>query len=165
MAYFAHGQMWREWNRARCVFVTTNGTINKQGELVMGRGAADEAKRLVPGIARRFGEQATNHYLQWGSEEPYGLLLDTKSTIGAFQVKYHWAHRAKLELIEYSAAMLRDYALEKPDKQVFLNFPGIGFGKLNLDEVLERLEILPDNVVLWTRFKLPQLTYEASFKS
>lgn len=42
--------------------ITTNGTINKAGEIVMGKGCALEAKRRYPGLPRAIASYVST----WG---------------------------------------------------------------------------------------------------
>ena len=156
MAHFAVGNMWRHMSQATRIFVTTNNTLNARNELIMGRGAAVEATKISPNIAQRFGQQLLQHREEHG-DKPYGILLDDRSKLGAFQVKDHWAHPAKLELIAYSTGLLNEYARSKPEDTFYLNFPGIGYGKLNIDDVLDTIRILPDNVMLWTLYQAPNI--------
>ncbi len=41
--------------------------------------------------------------------------------------------------------------LDRPHITVALNFPGIGYGGLNRNEVLPIISILPDNVEIWEK--------------
>lgn len=43
-------------NEHEAVVVTTNGVIRKNGDAVLGKGQALEAKKLVPGLEHQLGE-------------------------------------------------------------------------------------------------------------
>lgn len=164
MSFVKFGNMWMNTHEADRIFVTTNATLDSREHLVMGRGAALEAQKYVPDIAAVFGKMLTLHRKSYGKEDvPYGLLLDDQSKLGAFQVKDHWAHHAKPELIEYSTEMLRTHARIHEDKVFFLNFPGVGYGGLTVDDVIGYLQELPDNVWIWTKYKWQKEQAEKHF--
>lgn len=146
--------MFESHNSERVLIVTTNGAIKKNGELVMGRGAALQLKRINPFIAKRFGQAITNYYNSH-TGKIYGLLLLDFNTIfdktifGMFQVKYHYKDKASLDLIQTSAARLGVVARAFPEKLFDLNFPGIGNGGLSRKEILPIIKNLPDNVFVW----------------
>lgn len=122
---------------ADIILVTTNSFVKNNGELVMGAGAAKEAKRLYPELPKQLGVTIPHlgkYHLRF---LPNGL--------GAFQVKYDWQHPASIDLIAGSSYLLRDFA-NMFVGTIALNFPGIGNGKLDRDRVLPVIGILPDNV-------------------
>ncbi|KKK79008.1 hypothetical protein LCGC14_2837860, partial [marine sediment metagenome] len=45
------GELWKPVEHPAIYVVTTNASVNKRGELVMGRGAALQATQRIPGIA------------------------------------------------------------------------------------------------------------------
>lgn len=139
------GDMFEMWGKCDRFLVTTNSTIKKDGGLVMGRGAAKQLRDLIPESAWRLGNRIAGRDL-------YGLaVVDDPDTYdkhgqiyGGFQVKRHFSDSADLELIRYSARLLRQYAtfpegIAHYDLYV-LNFPGIGNGKLPREKVLPILE-------------------------
>lgn len=139
------GDMWTEYGEVDLFCITTNSDITKSGRLVMGRGIAYEAKQRIPDIDLWFGNQINER-------EVYGLIInygDRNQTIGAFQVKRHYYEQASIELIKKSCGMLFEYLLNGWDCRVIMNFPGIGNGHLDVEEVLPIVSLLPDNVTLW----------------
>lgn len=66
-----------------------------------------------------------------------------------FQVKYHWADDADLNLVKFSTSMLKDWATARPQRLFALNFPAIGNGRLSPKDVLPIVDTLPDNVHVW----------------
>ncbi len=149
MAQYRIGDMLSARGECDFFIITTNSTVNKQTKrLVMGRGIARQIRDAYPGIDRKIGYRIYCEMPE-DSEGFYGLLLGRK--LGAFQVKRHYADKADLNLIQASAAMLERTAKDNPDRVFFLNYPGIGNGKLSRDQVQPLLERLPNNVVIWTK--------------
>ena len=131
--------------------VTTNSFIRKDGALVMGRGAAKQLATMIPNLPFAFGERILDNCGHLG-EYNIGVLTNVRNeSFGAFQVKYHFKDEADLDLIERSVGVLHDLAVG--DGRVFhVNYPGIGNGRRNIEDVEPLLESLPDNVCIW-RFK------------
>lgn len=141
------GDMWTIWQEADLFCITTNSYIRSDGALVMGRGIALQTKQRFPGVEFALGKRIRHLGL-------YGLLVSEKwpaAKLAAFQVKRHFAHAAELDIIRHSAAMLAEWAEAHPQAQVHLNFPGIGYGRLEYDQVLPIIETLPENVSIWMR--------------
>lgn len=143
------GNMWSIWNTTDFFIVTTNSSVRYDGELVMGRGLAAQLKRRCPDLPAAAGQHIEN----LGT---YGLLLlgpwayrQGTPQVGLFQVKHHFARPANVHLIHRSTHMLKILALKHPDKRFDLNFPGIGYGKLEVGEVAPIIEQLPDNIHVW----------------
>ena len=119
---------------------TGNSYINREGKLVMGRGAAREVRNKYPGIDLRFGKLIPHMGF-------YGLLLDgppssVRTPIYAFQVKYDWSMAARPELIERSGRMLKALLDNSTAWTFHMNMPGVGNGRLGLDEVMQIIESL-----------------------
>jgi hypothetical protein len=150
MPTFVKGNLWDEVGRADLILVTANSTLNSRGELVMGKGAALEAKQRYPWLP---GEAGRAIRAKGGSGTYYGALafpprLDAPDTdIGILQVKIHWHEPARLSLIELSLKGLAETSIHYT--RIALNFPGIGAGQLNREDVLPLLECLPDNVFIY----------------
>lgn len=138
------------------ILVTTNAFVKKNGELVMGRGAAREANRLYPELSQTLGRFINDYF----EPRQYGVLVLFPNQIknsegkylGAFQVKYNWWENARLDLINLSTNMLigamKDIFI---DKTCSMNFPGIGNGKLTYDEVYPIIKYLPDSVTIYMK--------------
>jgi hypothetical protein len=149
MPQFRTGDMWTAYEGADLFLITTNSTLRKDGVLVMGRGIARQAKERFPGLDVVLGAQIQTIC---GSQGIYGLLISPrwpKARLGAFQVKRHWRQSADLALIEKSTTALMHWVTCHADRQVCLNFPGIGNGRLPRTAVLPILQHLPDNVIIW----------------
>lgn len=143
------GNLWDIAVTVRCI--TTNGTVKKNGEAVMGRGCALEAKRLFPGLALTLGRKILD-----GGNVPHILIAEDRSAIPdvpwngqrflliSFPVKHAWYEQADLNLIEQSAQKL--LTLIPPKLTVALPRPGCGNGSLQWPDVLAVLEpIFGDN--------------------
>lgn len=121
--------------------ITTNGFVKKNGECVMGRGCAMEAKNKYPGLAKRLGKLITedgNHLY---------VLADDLIT---FPVKHVWYEKADLELIETSMYGLWEFVRAKPGKTFVMPRAGCGNGGLDWETVRPKLERLPNSVVVIT---------------
>jgi len=145
MPAFMQGNMWSVFDTVNYFVITTNSMLKNNGAVVMGRGIAKQARDRFPGLDVEIGQAIK---ARCGSGGAYGLILGHK--IGVFQVKRHWADEADLELIALSAGQLADEAIAHPDLTFALNFPGIGNGKLAYSDVKPLLDVLPDNVQVWT---------------
>lgn len=145
---FHKGNMWKDSN-ARLKLFTGNASINQRGELIMGRGAAEEAKQLYPGCAIWFGAAVQNHKKAFPGV-PYYLLTHPGYPVGVLQVKFHHDDLADLDLIRESCEVLRRHAATH-DSGIAVNFPGIGAGGLKRHVVLPLLEPLENspNVEVW----------------
>ncbi|WP_287373136.1 hypothetical protein [Oceanithermus sp.] len=119
-----------------------NGVVKRNGELVMDAGAAKAAKLLVPeapaALGRRVREEG--RYLEDQGTYVYGLAIETRMGLGAFQTKYHYRGRADLNLIALAAQQLALFASRHPDLRIAVNFPGVGLGQLHRGQVMGILE-------------------------
>ena len=129
------------------IFVTTNAMINTHDELVMGRGAAKQLATLIPSMPGYWGHhirmQAAN------GRTAYGVLYDDYHQVGIFQVKWHWKNDADLNLIANSCRCLIEMVKARNWQAVYLNYPGIGNGRLKLEQVEQVVNMLPETVHLW----------------
>jgi hypothetical protein len=150
------GNLWDELGRADYIFVTTNSVLNRYGDLVMGKGAAQQAKLLAPMMPEDLGRLMRDLNVVG---EKYGILNSNQIVVHrgketrlcAFQTKYNWKCPSDLELIRWSTMMLSTQARTFDTKRFALNFPGIGEGGLPEDVVLPIIEALPDNVYVYKR--------------
>ncbi len=153
MAIFKKGNMWDRFGKVDLFYITTNDIV-RNGRLVMGAGIAKEARDRLPGIDR---DLANNKYIMENELKLkcliHSLWLTDKVSqiVGTFQVKEHFKDRASIEIIKHSCHLLLAEISNRPTMTVALNFPGIGYGGLNKDEVLPIISILPDNVEIWEK--------------
>ena len=102
MPTFKTGEMFRAEG---FIIVTTNSFLTSEVKLVMGRGAAWQLKRKVPGIEKIFGKMI---HEKCGHLGLYGLIFHER--YGAAQVKYSFNEKARLELIRISMTVLSVFA-------------------------------------------------------
>jgi hypothetical protein len=125
--------------------ITTNGTVKKNGECVMGRGCALEAKQRFTWLPKMVGD----HIQSFGnlpanfkhSHDMVGYTLWT------FPVKSNWYEKASLALIEMSARHLAAIFShpEYKDTVVVMPRPGCGNGQLKWEDVKPILEPILDD--------------------
>lgn len=122
------GDLWDYPADIRCI--TTNGFVKKNGECVMGRGCAFEAKTRWPELPRQLGNilKINGNVVSFLRDFPDNPLL-------SFPVKHNWWERADIALIEKSARDLRTLIDGLGANVVVLPRPGCGNGQLNWDDV------------------------------
>jgi hypothetical protein len=139
-----YGDIWEAAieDGADAVIITTNGFVKKNGEAVMGRGIAKEAKDRFPELASWLGE-----YLNAYGNKPYifwSFAWNFKPSIITMPVKPirgpsgepGWKAKADIELIKNSAkqipSMLVGYF---PMNKIYMPRPGCGNGGLKWEDV------------------------------
>jgi hypothetical protein len=130
------------------MLVTGNSFLTKGGDVVMGAGAALKLKVAMPGVDTWFGQEINRIC---GSLGMYGLIVHPQRNIGLFQTKYHFKNNADIDLIQESSYHLNIWLSENgnEDRVVYLNYPGIGNGRLPIGDVEPIVNQLPDNVIVW----------------
>lgn len=125
--------------------ITTNGTVKRNGECVMGRGCAAEAKEKftdLPRVLGRLIEQHGNNCYLLRRGGPEGVLV-------SFPVKHQWMQKADYDLIRRSACQLVALADDQRWidgwKTVVLPRPGCGNGGLRWADVKPFLEPILDD--------------------
>ena len=118
----AFGNLWDMYDKGFAIAITTNGFVKNNGECVMGRGCALEAKTRFPNIASELGAliKANGNCVQ--------LIQDR---IYSFPVKHNWWEKAELDLIARSCKELTDLS----EGEVYIPRPGCGNGKLKWESV------------------------------
>lgn len=165
MAQFRCGDIFapNNWQAAGLILITTNATINEQGHLIMGAGAAKIARDKFTGVAKALGQVIQEKAVAFSRFEhggrsyrvyqpPYGLLVSPgwpEKKLGAFQVKSRFCDDASLDLIAQSTEALLTWAVQHPHVTIHLNYPGIGNGRLERGQVKPIISKLPDNVIVW----------------
>lgn len=134
------GNLWDYFEKPNTViFITTNGFVKNNGEAVMGRGCALEAKVRFPDLPKILGRLIRFH-----GNKPIALRFG----LWSFPVKHNWWEKADIELIRRSTEVLNKVANNAKDWTFVLPRPGCGNGKLTWGEVKPILEVLPDNVLV-----------------
>ena len=126
--------------------ITTNAFIKRNGALVMGAGIAKQVRDSYPGIDVVIG-RAVRH---WADRDNVYGFIEAMEGLGLFQVKNFFKDNADLNLIKLSTSQMNVHARSNPGKSYALNFPGIGNGKLKYDDVKPIIDVLPENVHIWT---------------
>lgn len=122
--------------------ITTNGFVKRNGECVMGRGCAKEAKEKWPNLPKQLGDaiRQTGNGLNYFRE--YNLIT--------FPVKHNWWEKADPELIKESVVDLNYLDQYSVDKVYVMPRPGCGNGGLRWEDIRPLLVCLSDNVVVIT---------------
>jgi hypothetical protein len=136
----ATGNLWTFPADARCI--TTNGATRHDGQAVMGRGVAAQAKERWPRLPAILGES-----IQRRGNHVTDLLVGPHDLIIAFPVKMHWRERANLALIGRSCGELMALLNQTGFESVLLPRPGCGNGRLDWAEVGPAIAPLLDDRV------------------
>lgn len=153
MAKFKRGDLFNHLNDYDIVFITTNAKVSN-GKLAMGAGIARQAMEMFPELPALFGKQI-KFILDKKNNDWYGIAFVTdenkqRHKIAAFQTKGKNPYDiSDIKLIRYSTECLIDYAMNRPDLRIALNYPGIGLGQLSKSDVEPIVSLLPDNVIIW----------------
>lgn len=122
--------------------VTTNGSRNRRGAAVMGRGCAKEATERITGIEFHFGKLLArygNRVMRLTSPARNGWAL------ASFPVKHHWHETGDPALIRRSAKQLVALADKFGYRDVLIPRPGCGNGSLRWQDVRPILEQVLDD--------------------
>lgn len=132
------------WNSgAQYICVTTNGIVMRNGELVMGKGIALDAKNRMPLLPKILGK-----HVKAKGNVPCIVNLGA-SFVVSFPTKEHFMKPSIPELIIKSATIL---AKNLPaNATVALTRPGCGSGNLRWNDVRELLKpILDDRFTVYS---------------
>lgn len=126
----AKGNIWEYHNKGYLTVIPTNGALKNNGENVMGKGLALQAKQRFPDLPLKLGTA-----IKYNGNNVY--LFPEYRTI-SFPVKHHWSEKADLRLINTSALQLLDVLemiVASVPIKVALPKVGCGAGNLNWEEV------------------------------
>jgi len=135
------------WQLPDIYLFTGNPVVKRDGSIVMGRGAAKQVRDSIPGVDLLFGMGII--------ENPTANLLWTSTSgvpetrLGWFKVKTHWKDPAEMSIIEESVEQLAAVATARPHFTFHMNYPGVGNGRLGVQDVQPLLEKLPNNVLIY----------------
>jgi len=138
------GDLWEYHRKKFWIVIPTNGFVKNNGEAVMGRGLALQAKRKFPKLPSELGK-----LIRTRGNVVFPFF---KYRIFIFPVKKVWWEKASFKLIEQSCLFLRD--VWKPNIMeiqlpVYLPRVGCGNGKLDWKDVKPILErVLDDRFVV-----------------
>lgn len=135
------GDFWTIQGDARCI--TTNGVLRENGNAIMGKGIALQAKQRYPNIEFTLGrliQKYGNHVFYLGN----GLI--------SFPTKYDWKdEKSDIGLIKRSAMELvslfkGDVPIKnKSNRRILLTRPGCGSGNLNWTDIRPVLQTILDS--------------------
>ena len=138
------GDIWEHAKRLDAyVVIPTNGTVKINGECVMGRGLAKQAAERYPDLAKKLGDDINKTGNRVYVFEGLKLI--------AFPVKYSWWEMASPELIDRSAAELREAIYTSPECTVLIPHVGCGNGRLfwrDVKPILERNMAGVENIIV-----------------
>lgn len=128
---------------------TSNSVLNKNNELIMGKGTASIIKDKFPNIPQELGSKI----MLLNNKNEYNLLFINQISeypiIFALQTKINWKDTSDINLVIRSIDALSLHAYNNPDKRYAIPIPGIGEGGLSIDIVLQIIDSLPDNVDIY----------------
>lgn len=141
------GNLWDYYREGFILCITTNGSLKKNGEAVMGRGCAAQAKHRFSGLPGLLGERIR----RWGNI--LGSIGETRLT--AFPTKNRWQDKSEIALIFQSAIALARLARHFPTTTYVLPRPGCGNGGLDWETQVKPViqNLLPDNVWIISKEK------------
>lgn len=124
--------IWNYHKKGNYIVITTNGFVKNNGECVMGRGIALQAKNKFPKLAKELGKRI--------KEEGNNVFIFDQYDIITFPVKHNWFENAELELIEKSCVQLSElfeegYQLGADLPKIYMPKPGCLNGKLDWKDV------------------------------
>lgn len=132
----AYGDLWN-YDGDAVIVITTNGAVKRNGECVMGRGCALEAKNRYPGLPAALGKAIKER-----GNIPFYFPTQRIMTL---PVKHIWNQPADPELIRRSLMAM----VEKVDKlgleKVVMPRPGCGNGQLSWDDIRPMCEEILDD--------------------
>lgn len=144
------GNIWDVYEDTDALVITTNAIVYRNG-LVMGAGAALQAKERFPFLPRVLGKMITEpQVIRVDGLPKYGFVFDQKSKIGALQTKYHYYNLSPLSLVKYSLDIFSEWLKVMKPKRVDMVFPAIGLGGQSRKNMMPLLEGLQENVYIWT---------------
>lgn len=137
------GDAW-ELSKGNVLCITTNGFVKKNGECVMGRGIASQAKERFPKLPAFLGDNLLrlgNHVYWLGKWGKWFLI--------SFPTKHNWWEKSDPELIKISVQELKDITGTDDCKlKIFLPRPGCSNGGLDWKDVKPLVEQLNDQYII-----------------
>lgn len=133
------GDIWDHVDDFDAVVITTNGFVKQNGEAVMGRGIALEAKDRYPWLPKSLGvwlQTAGNIVGIWpiGQGQKYIITFPVKPSYGP-NGEPGWRVKANLNLIRDSLFYLVRYVDDYEINKIIMPRPGCGNGGLKWEDV------------------------------
>lgn len=126
---------------------TSNSTLNRKGELIMGTGSALSCKLLYPSLPKKFGNMIKNR-LKYTTNPAYGVLVDYEHACIALQTKFNWKDDSPIELVNSSIKEFIRLVKNNPTAMFHMPLPGVSNGGLGVEEIFDILLDLPRNVTV-----------------
>lgn len=118
--------------------ITTNGTVKKNGEVVMGAGVAKIAKETFPLFSQMLGTLTKLRGLRCAYHPRYHIIT--------FPVKFNWYEKASIDLIRTSAEQLcKIIENNQFIEMIYLPKPGCEHGGLSWGSVEPVIEPIFQN--------------------
>ena len=130
------GDIWDYYDKGNWIVITTNGTVKSNGEAVMGRGIALEAKQRDPKLPKLLG----NSIKESGNIPHFFINIESNRYIISLPVKHKWFEKADKVLIEEGIRALSQWAERSDIEPIYMVRPGCGNGKLDWKDVKPILE-------------------------
>jgi len=142
------GDIWDFYKKGHWIAIPTNGSVKSNGEAVMGRGVALQAKLKFPELPEKVGRGLSTYLNYYGKDHYNRPQYYQPIRIATFPVKYSWQDKASLDLIEYSCNVLVNN-FQMFGKPLYLPRVGCGNGGLSWEAVKPILErCLDDDFVV-----------------
>ncbi len=139
MLTYKTGDLWQAPRTSVCpTVITTNGIVRYDGQCVMGRGIARQARDSIPGLACELGQ-----LIQRNGNQPYVL----GDNIWSMPVKHRWQDKADLSLIEDSLDDLEAMTIWWEPSTIRFPRPGCGNGQLDWASVQPLMKAFSDHVI------------------
>ncbi len=140
------GDLWDYHDKGYYVIITTNGFVKKNGECVMGRGVAQQAKQRFPELPKKLGETIN----KWGNR-PYCF---SKYKIITFPTKHVWWENSDIELIVKSAReLVINIVSRRYTDKIYMVRPGCSNGGLEWTVVKPRIkDIFNDQYIVVEKY-------------
>lgn len=137
------GDIWK--TDCDIICVTTNGVVKSNGELVMGKGVALQAKKRYLELPYQLG----NLVSLYGNKPYYITYIDDDYDIISLPTKHHWIDNSNIELIKKSLLRIKEIIPENCN--VALSRPGCANGNLFWKDVKQEIEpILDDRFTVYS---------------
>ncbi len=116
------GNIWQ--TSCEVIVITTNGVVKSNGELVMGKGIAKDAKWKYPSLPKIWG----NYVSKYGNGV-YSYKTSINTTLFSLPTKHHWRDKSDIKLIVKS---IKQLIVETEDfNHIAIPRPGCSNGGLN----------------------------------
>ncbi len=139
------GNIWDYHGQGHWIVITTNGNTKSNGESVMGRGIALQAKEKLPQLPLSIGRKVR----ELGNYPHYFPI----SRVITFPTKHNWWEKSDMKLIERSAVLLVNLCnkdlIVSIIPPIYMTRPGCSNGGLDWKDVKSILEdYLDDRFVI-----------------